>query len=337
MIISLISRHILSLPLLELISFNWLDSHLDPGCSTPFKQLSWTAKTQIKPLLPLWARKRPGLQGHVLRKRAISFLPCRAHSVQLYQSYLDKCTPYTTYRWVSSGVLLTLFFLRIVLSQGWYIGFFSLFPSFVLWQLKFNPVCYSLGIYLLNLFLAFLQPKFDPSLSQDEGLEDGESSLPTKQDEEFRPFIRRLPEFKFWHAATRAIAISFVCTWFSIFNVPVFWPVLVVYFIILFSLTSKFLSNLQSRLFPVRLCDKLHIATTAPWWIHTLSSGLMVNSAATNPAHDQIPLRPLHVGQSQIQSAKRALEHRTPPSSLIIYCNSKIVVLTINTDGCRMH
>lgn len=104
---------------------------------------------------------------------------------------------------------------------------------------KFNPVCYSLGIYLLNLFLAFLQPKFDPSLSQDEGLEDGESSLPIKQDEEFRPFIRRLPEFKFWHAATRAIAISFVCTWFSIFNVPVFWPVLVVYFIILFSLTSK--------------------------------------------------------------------------------------------------
>lgn len=100
-------------------------------------------------------------------------------------------------------------------------------------------VCYSLGIYLLNLFLAFLQPKFDPSLTQDEGLEDGESSLPTKQDEEFRPFIRRLPEFKFWHSATRAIAISFVCTWFSLFNVPVFWPVLVVYFIILFSLTSK--------------------------------------------------------------------------------------------------
>jgi len=140
---------------------------------------------------------------------------------RIYQSYLDKCTPYTTYRWVSTGVLLVIFFVRIVVSQGWYI------------------VCYSLGIYLLNLFLAFLQPKFDPSLSQDEGLEDGESSLPTKQDEEFRPFIRRLPEFKFWHAATRAIAISFVCTWFSLFNVPVFWPVLVVYFIILFSLTMR--------------------------------------------------------------------------------------------------
>ncbi|KAL8723718.1 MAG: hypothetical protein Q9225_000013 [Loekoesia sp. 1 TL-2023] len=142
---------------------------------------------------------------------------------RIYQSYLDKSTPYTAYRWIGTGILLLVFFLRIVLAQGWYI------------------VCYSLGIYLLNLFLAFLQPKIDPSLTQDEGLEDGDasSSLPTKRDEEFRPFIRRLPEFKFWHSATRAIAISFICTWFSIFNVPVFWPVLVVYFLILFSLTMR--------------------------------------------------------------------------------------------------
>ena len=117
--------------------------------------------------------------------------------------------------------MLLLFFLRIIVAQGWYI------------------VAYCLGIYLLNLFLAFLQPKFDPSLSQDEGLEDGESSLPTNKDDEFRPFIRRLPEFKFWHSATRAITISFFCSWFEIFNLPVFWPVLVMYWLILFSLTSE--------------------------------------------------------------------------------------------------
>lgn len=104
-------------------------------------------------------------------------------------------------------------------------------------------VAYTLGIYLLNLFLAFLTPKFDPSLTQDEGLEDGDAgaspSLPTKQDDEFRPFIRRLPEFKFWHAATRAITIGFLCSWFSVFDIPVFWPVLVIYWIILFVLTSE--------------------------------------------------------------------------------------------------
>lgn len=116
-----------------------------------------------------------------------------------------------------------------MLAQGWYI------------------VAYCLGIYLLNLFLAFLQPKFDPSLTQDENLEDGESSLPTKQDQEFRPFIRRLPEFKFWHAATRAVVISFVCSWFTVFDLPVFWPVLVMYWIILFALTSKYFPFNEKR------------------------------------------------------------------------------------------
>lgn len=139
---------------------------------------------------------------------------------RLYQTYLDKSTPFTTYRWVATAALLVIFFIRIFVAQGWYI------------------VAYSLGIYLLNLFLAFLQPKFDPS-TLDTDLEDGESGLPTKQDEEFRPFIRRLPEFKFWHSATRAITIGFLCTWFDIFDVPVFWPVLVVYWIILFCLTMR--------------------------------------------------------------------------------------------------
>ncbi len=72
------------------------------------------------------------------------------------------------------------------------------------------------SIYLLNLFLAFLQPKFDPSLAADlaaEEVEEGAPGLPTSmssaaganassygemQDGEFKPFIRRLPEFKFW-------------------------------------------------------------------------------------------------------------------------------------------
>lgn len=55
----------------------------------------------------------------------------------------------------------------------------------------------------MNLFLAFLTPKFDPALedSLDNGGDAGEGpSLPMKGNDEFRPFIRRLPEFKFWYA-----------------------------------------------------------------------------------------------------------------------------------------
>ncbi|KAJ3060294.1 retention in endoplasmic reticulum protein 1, partial [Podochytrium sp. JEL0797] len=39
--------------------------------------------------------------------------------------------------------------------------------------------------------------------------------------------------------ATRGILIAFVCTFFPIFDVPVFWPILVFYFLILFGLTMK--------------------------------------------------------------------------------------------------
>ena len=68
------------------------------------------------------------------------------------------------------------------------------------------------AIYLLNLFLAFLQPRFDPSLQDDlladeieEGGEEMSSPLPSQRDDEFRPFVRRLPEWQFWYAASYSL------------------------------------------------------------------------------------------------------------------------------------
>lgn len=95
---------------------------------------------------------------------------------QIYQTYLDQSVPHFTIRWVVTAFLLLIFMVRIVLAQGWYI------------------IAYGLGIYLLNMFLAFLTPKFDPSLEQeiaDDDAESGRSSLPTRSNDEFKPFIRR--------------------------------------------------------------------------------------------------------------------------------------------------
>ncbi|PLW51928.1 hypothetical protein PCASD_00874 [Puccinia coronata f. sp. avenae] len=150
-----------------------------------------------------------------------------------YQYQLDRLTPYTTYRWLSTTALIVLFMLRILLSQGWYI------------------VTYALGIYLLNLFLSFLQPKFDPSIEQDAAENEVEEGGPTSgstsgllggqtmDGDEFKPFIRRLPEFKFWHSATRATIFSLIATCFEFTDVPVFWPILLVYFLVLFSITMR--------------------------------------------------------------------------------------------------
>ncbi|GAA0152634.1 hypothetical protein LIER_11065 [Lithospermum erythrorhizon] len=62
----------------------------------------------------------------------------------------------------------------------------------------------------------------------DEGL-----SLPTRGNDDFRP------EFKFWHSLVKAICIAFVLTFFSAFDVPVFWPILLFYWLVLFISTMK--------------------------------------------------------------------------------------------------
>ncbi len=50
---------------------------------------------------------------------------------------------------------------------------------------------YALAIYHLNLMLAFLTPKIDPALAELEADEaDDGMALPTRQSDEFRPFIR---------------------------------------------------------------------------------------------------------------------------------------------------
>ena len=53
--------------------------------------------------------------------------------------------------------------------------------------------------------LLLLRPKIDPALAAfDEEEDDEGEALPTRNSEEFKPFIRRLPEFKFWLSAQRA-------------------------------------------------------------------------------------------------------------------------------------
>jgi len=137
-----------------------------------------------------------------------------------HQYFLDRATPYLAARWIFAIVISIAYILRVYFLQGWYI------------------VTYALGIYLLNLFIAFLTPKIDPAGLDDSDADDG-PSLPTKNSEEFKPFMRRLPEFKFWYSYSKSIVIAMVCTFFDALNIPVFWPILVMYFIILFTLTMK--------------------------------------------------------------------------------------------------
>ncbi|KAL3583770.1 hypothetical protein D5086_014831 [Populus alba] len=133
---------------------------------------------------------------------------------QRFQHFLDKTVPYILYRWIACLIVVLIYVIRVYLVQGFYI------------------ITYGLGIYLLNLLIGFLSPQIDPEIH------DG-PSLPTRGSDEFRPFVRRLLEFKFWYSITKAFCIAFVMTFFSVFDVPVFWPILLTYWVVLFVLTMR--------------------------------------------------------------------------------------------------
>lgn len=104
----------------------------------------------------------------------------------------------------------------------------------------FYIVTYVLFIFILNQFILFLQPKDRATLVQKAASSAPEEApLPTVDLEEFRPFVRRLPEFKFWYSTTYATILAFCATFFNAFDIPVFWPVLVFYFILLFVTTMR--------------------------------------------------------------------------------------------------
>lgn len=93
---------------------------------------------------------------------------------QKYQHLLDKITQHVLRRWIGFLVVASIYVLRVYFLHGFYV------------------VSYGLGIYILNILILFLSPQVDPD-SQDG------PTLPTRDSDEFRPFVRRLPEFKFWY------------------------------------------------------------------------------------------------------------------------------------------
>ncbi|KAL6494817.1 Protein rer1a [Orobanche gracilis] len=180
-----------------------------------------------------------GIGGDGTSLAASSLNQRRHEASKIFQYYLDKSTPHALYRWIGTFFLVFVYALRVYYVQGFYI------------------VSYGLGIYVLNLLIGFLSPLVDPELEPSNG-----PMLPTKGSDEFKPFIRRLPEFKFcfaskptsrlvncrpfgvttspmMYAITKALCVAFVMTFFSMFDVPVFWPILLCYWLVLFVLTMK--------------------------------------------------------------------------------------------------
>ena len=99
----------------------------------------------------------------------------------------------------------------------------------------YHIISYALAIYILSAFISFLTPK----MANIDNEEEDNPILPVSEKDEFRPFVRQLPEIKFWEGVTLWSLIAFFCTFSESMNIPVFWPILILYFFVLLVFTMR--------------------------------------------------------------------------------------------------
>ena len=153
-----------------------------------------------------------------INKDSISSTSCRKKLKIYYNSIRDKIMVYKAARWSIIAILFIIYFIRIIYLKGYY------------------ALTYCIGIHFLNSFIGFISPLDDP---EDEYLDDDISHLPQRSNEEFRPFQRKVKEYAFWQIMFWTFIIALPMTFFEAFNIPVFWPLLLAYFILIFILIMK--------------------------------------------------------------------------------------------------
>ena len=138
--------------------------------------------------------------------------------LSIYFNYIrDKIIIYRFQRWIVVLILTVVYLFRMFYTKGYY------------------ALTYCIGIHFLNSFMAFISPLDDP---EDE-LPEESSHLPQTNSEEFRPFQRKLKEYNFWRVMFWTLLVAIICTFFEAFDLPVFWPLLLFYFVLIFILVMR--------------------------------------------------------------------------------------------------
>lgn len=144
---------------------------------------------------------------------------------------------------------------RTYLRWSYFTFFFFIFWHHVFHDGMHYVIAYMYAVYLLNILLRFITPLDFEDLCAAHEEAHGGTTLPSNEREtskvtleklrsadnmyEFKPFMRQMNEFNFWLCAVRASHLVTICMHFEALDLPVFWPLLVLYFVILFTTTMR--------------------------------------------------------------------------------------------------
>lgn len=102
----------------------------------------------------------------------------RSNLNKRFLHYLDRSVPHLLRRWLVTIGVAMIYVLRVYWVKG------------------FHVVSYGLATYVLNLLIGFFSPNVDPELEGRDGAPSPVS--PGRDGDEYKPFERRVPEFRFW-------------------------------------------------------------------------------------------------------------------------------------------
>ena len=172
----------------------------------------------------------------MLATRAI----CRARV--FYYSLVGRLVLYPRARWLCTLLLVTAY---IYNAQ----------------RASYDVATYLIGFYLLQLLLSYYTPQGvedEPQESQSdyyylgseefivpEGAEEEATGVERGED---KPLLRSMGELQVWERATFAFIMGLVCTYFKMLQIDVFWPLLLVYFLVLVVYTlQKILKTMEKH------------------------------------------------------------------------------------------
>ncbi|KAI5152152.1 hypothetical protein ENBRE01_2607 [Enteropsectra breve] len=131
----------------------------------------------------------------------------------LYQLAADNIKPYRRTRWTVFAALGLYFFCRIVKKDSHWLA------------------AYVLCIYLIQCFILFATPKDSSIPDPFEAEEELQEYVAPTEENSHRPFIRNLPEYNFWTTVIQYLLIAHAVICFDFTNLPVYIPILVLYFV----------------------------------------------------------------------------------------------------------
>eukprot|EP00826_Nyctotherus_ovalis_P039665 TRINITY_DN3827_c0_g1_i8.p1 TRINITY_DN3827_c0_g1~~TRINITY_DN3827_c0_g1_i8.p1 ORF type:complete len:192 (-),score=41.70 TRINITY_DN3827_c0_g1_i8:144-719(-) len=161
------------------------------------------------------------------------------------QSIIESTTYFV---WRKLQCIIDLLALRCCMRWSIALALFLFFVYRAVHNGGLHVISYFLGLYMLEQFLGFISPKDELDV-----IAPNQSVLPTRENEDFKPFKRAVKELDLWKSYMMAFAVSIAISYIDFLNIPVYWPLLVGYFAIVMFIAfrSKIAHMLQYSYVPV--------------------------------------------------------------------------------------